>query len=208
MQRRIRTLAVLTAAALAAIVPLGAAPAWAAPTLTVSKTTGLTDGASVTVGGSGFTPNLKQIAVGQCIEEVKGPTDCNLAGGSQFVNADASGKVPTVTLKLAQKFGTFDCTKRTCVIAAQILPSGGNAGEIAANKASVKLTFGAAAQATTQAATQATTAAAEATALPKTGPGDEPFVVLLAGSALLTVGVGLLVVLPARRRRARTVEEM
>ena len=136
----------LVTAALAGIVPLGAAPAWAAPTLTVSKTTGLTDGASVTVGGSGFTPNLKQIAVGQCIEEVKGPTDCNLAGGSQFVNADAAGKIPTVTLKLAQKFGTFDCTKRACVIAAQILPSGGNAGEIAANKASVKLTFGAPAQ--------------------------------------------------------------
>ncbi|WP_327011219.1 neocarzinostatin apoprotein domain-containing protein [Dactylosporangium sp. NBC_01737] len=204
MQRRIPTLAVLITAALAGIIPLGAAPAWAAPTLTVSKTTGLTDGASVTVGGSGFTPNLKQIAVGQCIEEVKGPTDCNLAGGSQFVNADASGKLPTVTLKLAQKFGTFDCTKRACVIAAQILPSGGNAGEIAANKASVKLTFGAAGQATTQAAT----ATPEATALPKTGPGDEPFVVLLAGSALLTVGVGLLVILPARRRRARTAEGM
>jgi LPXTG-motif cell wall-anchored protein len=173
-------------------------------TLTVSKTTGLTDGASVTVGGSGFTANLKQIAVGQCIEEMKGPTDCNLAGGSQFVNADAAGNLPTVTLKLAQKFGTFDCTKRTCVIAAQILPSGGNAGEIAANKASVKLTLGAAAQSTTQAAA----ATAEATALPKTGPGDEPFVVLLAGSALVTVGVGLLVVLPARRRRARTAEGM
>ncbi len=206
MQRRIPTLAVLITAALAGIVPLGAAPAWAAPTLTVSKTTGLTDGASVTVGGSGFTPGLKQIAVGQCIEEVKGPTDCNLAGGSQFVNADAAGKLPTVTLKLATKFGTFDCTKRTCVIAAQILPSGGNAGEIAANKASVKLTFGAAAAAQTTAA--ATTAAAEPTALPKTGPGDEPFVVLLAGSALLTVGAGLLVILPARRRRARTMEGM
>lgn len=73
MQRRIPTLAVLITAALAGIIPLGAAPAWAAPTLTVSKTTGLTDGASVTVGGSGFTPNLKQIAVGQCIEEVKAP---------------------------------------------------------------------------------------------------------------------------------------
>ncbi|MEV4135990.1 neocarzinostatin apoprotein domain-containing protein [Dactylosporangium sp. NPDC049742] len=203
MQRRIASLAVLVTAALAGVVPLGAAPAWAAPALTVSKTTGLTDGVSVTVGGSGFTANLKQIAVGQCIEEVKGPSDCNLAGGSQFVNADASGKIPTVTLKLAQKFGTFDCTKRTCVIAAQILPSGGNAGEIAANKASVKLTFGAAAQPTTQAAAAATT---EATALPKTGPGDEPFVVVLAGSALLTLGVGLLVVLPARRRRAHTAE--
>jgi hypothetical protein len=202
MQRRIQTLAVLIAAALAAVVPLGAAPAWAAPTLTVSKTTGLTDGASVTVGGSGFTPNLKLIAVGQCIEEVKGPTDCNLAGGSQFVNADGAGKIPTVTLKLAAKFGTFDCTKRTCVVAAQILPSGGNAGEIAANKAAVRLTFGAAAQPTTAAAAATT----EAPALPKTGPGDEPFVVALAGSALLTVGVGLLVVLPARWRRARAAE--
>jgi LPXTG-motif cell wall-anchored protein len=128
---------------------------------------------------------------------VSGPTDCNLAGGSQFVNADGSGKIPTVTLKLAQKFGTFDCTKRQCVVAAQILPSAGNADQVAANKVSVKLTFGAAA-ATTAAAPAS--AAPQSTALPKTGPGDEPVVVVLAGTALLTLGAGLLVVLPARRR--------
>ncbi|GGM05923.1 neocarzinostatin apoprotein domain-containing protein [Dactylosporangium sucinum] len=201
MRHRLALLAVLSVAALGTVVPLGASPAWAAPTLSVSKTTGLADGTSVTVNGSGFTPSLKQIAVGQCIENMKGPTDCNLAGGAQFVNADASGKLPTVTIKLAQKFGSFDCTQRTCVVAAQILPSGNNGDEVEKNKVAVKLSFGAAA-APTSAAPAAT---AEATALPKTGPGDEPVVVVLAGTALLFLGIGLLVVLPARRRRARAV---
>ncbi|WP_238006572.1 neocarzinostatin apoprotein domain-containing protein [Dactylosporangium sp. AC04546] len=202
MRHRLALLAAFVVAALGTVVPLAASPAWAAPTLSVSKTTGLADGTSVTVNGSGFTPNLKQIAVGQCIENMKGPTDCNLAGGAQFVNADASGKLPTVTIKLAKKFGTFDCTQRTCVVAAQILPSGNNGGEVEKNKVAVKLSFGEAAAPTTSAAAAAT---AEATALPKTGPGDEPVVVVLAGTALLFLGVGLLVVLPARRRRARAV---
>lgn len=118
---RARAVAVL--AVLAVSVPMIASPAAAKPVLTLSKSSGLSDGASITVNGSGFTANLKQIAIGQCIAEVKGPTDCNLAGGAQFVNADASGKIPAVTLRVAKKFGSFDCTRRQCVIAAQILPS-------------------------------------------------------------------------------------
>ncbi|GIH02428.1 hypothetical protein Rhe02_04950 [Rhizocola hellebori] len=175
---------------LAATVLFGASPAQAAPTLTLSKSTGLSDGDRITVNGSGFKPGLTQIAIGQCIAEVAGPTDCNLAGGAQFVNADANGKIPEVTLKLAVKFGNFDCTKRQCVIAAQILPSGNNAEDIAANKTSTRITFG-------------TATTSPSPTLPKTGPGDEYVVITLAGSALLLCGIGVVLLLPRRRRAWR-----
>jgi hypothetical protein len=175
---------------LAATVLFGASPAQAAPTLTLSKATGLKDGDRITVNGSGFKPGLTQIAIGQCIAEVAGPTDCHLAGGAQFVNADANGKIPAVSLKLAEKFGTFDCTKRQCVIAAQVLPSGNNAEDVAANKATTRITFGTGSPPPT---------------LPKTGPGDEYVVITLTGSALLLCGIGFMLLLPQRRRwRSRT----
>jgi LPXTG-motif cell wall-anchored protein len=175
----------MTLGVLAATVLLGASPAQAAPALSLSKSSGLKDGDRITVNGTGFKPNLTQIAIGQCIAEVAGPTDCHLGGGAQFVNADASGKIPEVTLKLAEKFGTFDCTKRQCVIAAQVLPSGNNAEDVAANKVTVRITFGTASQAPT---------------LPKTGPGDEYLVITLAGSALLLCGIGFVLLLPRRWR--------
>lgn len=178
--------AALALGVLAATVLFGAGPAQAAPTLTLSKSTGLKDGDRITVNGSGFKPGLTQIAIGQCIAEVSGPTDCHLAGGAQFVNADATGKIPAVTLKLSEKFGSFDCTKRQCVVAAQILPSGDNAGDIAANKTSTRITFGTASSAPT---------------LPKTGPGDEYLVIALTGSAALLCGIGFVLLLPRARRR-------
>lgn len=178
---------------------LAAVPASAASKLTLSKSTGLVDGDRITVNGTGFTPNLTQIAIGQCIADVKGPADCNLAGGATFVNADASGKIPAVSLKLSIKFGTFDCSKVACVVAAQILPSTNTPDVVAANAAKVSITFGGGAAATTPAGAGPTSAAP---VLPKTGPGDEYVVVVLAGSALLLSGIGFLLLLP-RRRRAR-----
>jgi LPXTG-motif cell wall-anchored protein len=177
-----------------ASVVLAAGPASAASKLTLSKSTGLVDGDRITVNGSSFTPNLTQIAIGQCIAAVQGPSDCNLAGGATFVNADASGNIPPVSLKLSIKFGAFDCTKVACVIAAQILPSSATPDVVAANKATVSITFGGSAATTT--GTAPTTAAS----LPKTGPGDEYVVLILAGSALLLPGIGFLLLLPHRRR--------
>src|SRR5215510_2958463 len=87
------------------VVLVDGSPALAAPTLHVSKTSGLADGEQITVYGTGFTASLQQIAIGQCIKNPVGPTDCNLSGGSQFTNADASGKTPTLTLKMAKTFG-------------------------------------------------------------------------------------------------------
>ena len=148
-----RRLAALAAAVVVLLGPaslFGAAPAYAAASLTVSKTTGLKDGDRVTVNGSGFSPNMKQIAVGQCKAGMKGPSDCNLAGGATFVNADASGKIPTVTLSVKEKFGSFDCTRIKCIIGAQILPQAGTPAEVAANTSIVEISFGGAAPAPTK----------------------------------------------------------
>lgn len=229
IRRRALTLAALLATSSGLAVVAAPPAAFAAPTLTVSATTGLTDKQQVIVNGSGFTPNLKQIAVGQCVAGFKGPTDCNLSGGAAFVNADGSGKLPTVTLKLAQKFGAFDCTKRECVVAAQILPTSGNADQVEANKVSVTLTFGkkltqqpspGAPSATP--APAAPTATPEATTAPSTGPAgaagtstptlnanpvsagpDRYAVTVLVGSGLLLLCIGLLVLMPYRNRRTQ-----
>ncbi|WP_052744924.1 neocarzinostatin apoprotein domain-containing protein [Micromonospora sp. HK10] len=229
IRRRALTLAALLATSSGLAVVAAPPAAFAAPTLTVSATTGLTDKQQVIVNGSGFTPNLKQIAVGQCVAGFKGPTDCNLSGGAAFVNADGSGKLPTVTLKLAQKFGAFDCTKRECVVAAQILPTSGNADQVEANKVSVTLTFGKkSAQQPSPGAPSATPAPAapaatpEATTAPSTGPAgaagtstptlnanpvsagpDRYAVTVLVGSGLLLLCIGLLVLMPYRNRRTQ-----
>lgn len=187
MRESTRRVALVMLATFLTTLAVGPAPASAAPTLTLSKSSGLKDGDRITVNGSGFKPGLTQIAIGQCIAEVTGPTDCNLAGGAQFVNADTNGRIPEVALKVAEKFGSFDCTKRQCVIAAQVLPSGNNSEDVAANKTSTRISFGTATQ---------------APSLPRTGPGDEYLVVMLTGSALLLCGVGFVLLLP-RRRAAR-----
>jgi hypothetical protein len=208
------------------IVLLDSSPALAAPTLHVSKTSGLADGEQITVYGTGFTASLQQIALGECIKNPTGPTDCNLSGGAQFTNADASGKTPTLTLKMAKSFSGHNCATEGCVIAAQILPSSASEEVVNANKASVTITFGggttttaptktttstksatATATSTTAAAGGATTGGGSTTsttnaaALPTTGPGLEWATLLMIGAALLLPGVGLIAMLPARRRR-------
>ncbi|MEV6300000.1 neocarzinostatin apoprotein domain-containing protein [Actinoplanes sp. NPDC051861] len=181
-------------------------PAVAAPKLTVSKTSGLKDGDTVTVSGSGFTPNLKNIALGQCIKNPQTSTDCNLAGGAVFVNADSSGKTSKISLKLATTFDDHKCGTNGCVIAAQILPSAAEPAVVAANKAQVPITFTSSGGTTASPKTSTTTAAAATAdeALPKTGPGLEWATMALIGSAFLLPGMGLLAMLPARRRRLAT----
>ncbi|MFF5083777.1 neocarzinostatin apoprotein domain-containing protein [Actinoplanes sp. NPDC000266] len=225
-----RSLALAAAAGItmaATVVLVDASPALAAPTLNVSKTTGLKDGEQITVSGTGFTKNLQQIAIGQCIKDVKGPADCNLSGGSQFTNADGTGKTPTLTLKMSAVFSGHDCTKVACVIAAQILPSSAPEETVNANRASVAITFttgGGSTKTPTPTATTksptsggTTTSASSSTtaaggtggddggtggdALAKTGPGLEWATVVLIGGGLLLPGLGLIAILPARRRR-------
>lgn len=211
MTHKLSTALRAMAASLAlALVMLVAAPAaTAAPKTDVSATTGLTDGQTITVSGSGFTPNLKAIAVGQCKAGYKGPVDCNLPAGATFVPTDASGNFKAVKLVLKEKFGSVDCTKDQCVIGSAPLPTDNAPDVVAANTVDVELTFGAAAAepapdeaaptaAPTQAVAPETNTAGD---LPKTGGMDSLPVLLLAGSALVLPGVALLIGMPSRRRR-------
>ncbi|WP_370614817.1 neocarzinostatin apoprotein domain-containing protein [Mumia qirimensis] len=196
--------------ALGLVMLICAPAASAAPKIDVSKTSGLTDGASITVSGTGFAPNLKSIAVGQCKTGYTGPADCNTATGATFVNADASGSFKAVTLKMKEKFGSVDCTKQKCVIGAAPLPTNNSAAVVSANTVDVVLEFGAAAPVADPAPTEAAPAPEPTQAvapetntagdLPKTGGMDSLPVLLLAASALVLPGLALLVGMPSRRR--------
>lgn len=208
----------LAAAVAAGLVIAGAvlfvqpAPALAAAKLHVSKTTGIADGEKITVYGTGFTPGLTDLALGQCVKDPATATDCNLTGGAEFVSTDASGKTKTLTLTIQKSFSGKSCDNG-CVVAAQLLPSSHTADEVAANKVQVTIKFGSGTATTSATATATTTKSSTATAgatatteddpgaLPKTGPGQEWATVVLIGSALLLPGAGLLLLLPARRRR-------
>jgi hypothetical protein len=195
---------VLAAVAAILVVLVTAPPSFAAPTLSVSATTGLTDGQTITISGSGFDANLSSIAIGQCIKGYTGPGDCNTAGGAKFRTADANGKVEAFTIVVKEKFANFDCTKQQCVIAAAPLPTNYDAATIKANTYIVPITFGSAASAEPAAAaatTAATTTTATTTsALPKTGAGDSVPVLMLGASALLAAGIGVMLLVPGRRR--------
>ncbi len=192
----------LAAAAALLVVLVTAPPSFAAPTLSVSATTGLTDGQTLTISGSGFDPNLSSIAIGQCTADYVGPADCNTSGGATFKNADASGAVSSFTIVVKEKFGSVDCTTEKCVIAAGPLPTAADAATVEKNTYVVPITFGApaAAPAATTAAPAATTTATAPSTLPKTGAGDSVPVLLLGASALLAAGIGVMLLVPGRRR--------
>jgi hypothetical protein len=191
-----------------------AAPAFAAPTLTVSATEGLTDGQTITIEGGGFAPNLKGIAVGQCRVGFTGPADCNLSGGATFRNADADGNIDSVTVKLAIKFADVDCTVEQCIIAAEPLPTTSGPEEVAANSVEVPIYFGDAAPAAAAppaAAPAAPVAAAPVAAAPAgttdlqltSAETDNTVLYVLLGSNVVLVALGLYLGLGRGRGPAR-----
>ncbi|MBB3043634.1 LPXTG cell wall anchor domain-containing protein [Nocardioides sp. LMS-CY] len=200
----------LAAAAAVLVVLVTAPPSFAAPALTISQTQGLSDGQTLTISGAGFAPNLKGIAIGQCVDGYVGPADCNLQGGAKFRDADASGKVAAFTVVVKKQFGGHDCTKVQCVIAGAPLPTAADKATVSANTSVTKISFGSAAPAEpTQSATDApattgddtsTDAGSDAGSLPKTGAGDSVPVLMLGATALLAAGVGVVLLVPGRRR--------
>ncbi len=198
--------ALAAGAALTIVTIVGAPPSMAAPTLEVSQLTGLKDGQTVTVKGSGFKPGLSGIAVGQCIDGMTGPKDCNLPNGSTFRTADASGSIGEFTIVVNEKFGANDCATTKCVIGAQPLPGAVDAATLQGNLVYHDISFGEVAAAPAPSApavaptTAATTTAPTDSTLPKTGGGDSLPVVVLAGSALVLGGLGVMVAMPSRRR--------
>ncbi|MFF9347203.1 enediyne antibiotic chromoprotein [Streptomyces sp. NPDC014734] len=98
--------------------------AMAAPAVSVTPASGLTDGATVTLTATGLTPGTVY-HVGQCSYVETDVAACNPAT-SVDVAADASGKV-TAQVKVFAKFdavtgaeakpwGTVDCNSRTCAV--------------------------------------------------------------------------------------------
>ena len=97
----------------------------AAPSVTVTPSTGLTDGQRVTVAVTGLTP---EAAVGQCTYAEEGPV-CNPGSWVQFRTNDGNG---STTVPVRQSFegytvaedgtfaywGTVDCTRLACVVGA------------------------------------------------------------------------------------------
>lgn len=200
MTNRLRHLTRGAAAAAALlVVTLVAAPAYAAPTLNVSQLTGLTDGQTITISGGGFEPNLTSIAIGQCITGYTGPSDCNTAGGATFRNADANGNIAQFTITVTETFGGHDCTKVQCMIAAGPLPNAADAATIAANTVEKNITFGAPAAAESPTAEPTTAPTTPTEPLPQTGAGDSIPALLLAATAMLAIGGGLVLLLPGRR---------
>ncbi len=185
------------------LVLLIAPPSFAAPAMNVSQLTGLKDGQTITVSASGFEPNLTSIAMGECIAGYTGPSDCNTSGGATFRNADAQGNVASFTLVVKEVFGSHDCTKVQCMIAAAPLPTASDDATIAANTVEMNITFASAETETTAPAPTDSAAPLPSDpeeALPHTGAGDSLPVMLLAASALLASGAGVMLLVPSRRR--------
>jgi hypothetical protein len=85
------------------------APAASGPQLVVTPAEGLTDGQTVQVTGSGFTPG-KSLAVAQCRIDNQGPADCHTAG-STFVTVAADG---TLTAEIRIKTGPIGTASAVC----------------------------------------------------------------------------------------------
>ncbi|WP_162598767.1 neocarzinostatin apoprotein domain-containing protein [Nocardioides gilvus] len=192
------TRALAGAVALLFVTFLSAPPAFAAATIEVSQLEGLKDGQSVTISGAGFSPGMKEIAVGQCVEGANGPSMCNIATGATFKDADGSGNIASLTIVVKEKFGSYDCTTQQCTIGAQPLPGTASDAEVAANTVYHNISFGdvAAAPAAEEAPAAAPAAAGEE--LPKTGPGQEIALALVLGTLMLLLGGATLWFMPRR----------
>ncbi|WP_165966115.1 neocarzinostatin apoprotein domain-containing protein [Actinomadura sp. 7K534] len=179
-----------------ALFPLAAGTA-AAPELHVSRSADLTPGETITVTGTGFRPGLKAVAVGLCREGyTNGLKDCDLGGGSTFVNVDAEGRLPEVRLKARPEFSGIDCMTRQCVIGAGPLPGTVPDAVYDTNTAVVRVGFkGSSFKGGAVVRTSAAPAAA-------TGPGTGgPSTPLWAATVALLVLAGGVVTVVQRRSR-------
>ncbi len=102
------------------------------PSVTVSKNSGLKNGQTVTVTGSGFTPGDSVYAV-ECLKGATGQSSCDLTTATAItVNTD--GTLPSTSFKVVTgavasgTCGTTAANARNCVIAVANI-SGGDAGE-------------------------------------------------------------------------------
>jgi hypothetical protein len=113
-RQALTTTAVIAVAALGALLGFAGPAAAAGPSITVSPSSGLTNGQNVTVKGSGFTANYANMVIVQCAATATGANGCD-TNDVKFTKADANGAF-TVTLTVRSKFGSTDCTKVECIV--------------------------------------------------------------------------------------------
>ncbi len=110
--KRFGSLAMAVAIASAGSLASGQAPALgAARAIVVTPASGLSDGQSVAVTGSGFSPNASMAAT-QCLAGAVAQASCDLSGVSVFAS-DAAGAFHaslTVHASITTPTGTADCT--------------------------------------------------------------------------------------------------
>ena len=140
-----------------------AAPAAAAPGLSVTPSTGLSDGQSVSVSGTGFAANATNINVVQCQSGSTSANSCNIAGGQFFQHTNASGAF-TVSITVKASFGSVNCTKVTCMIVAHA-----GTDPTSGDTAMTNISFGAAA-----ASSAASTPPAGGSSAPQQGSSSTP----------------------------------
>ena len=113
--------AAAVAIACAAVICLDATAAGANPGISVSPSTGLHDGQTVTVTGSGFTKN-GTVYIVECKAGATSEGQCsfNFSDLSTVVvaKADGSGNLRSPSPALKSSFKSTDCTKVACEIAA------------------------------------------------------------------------------------------
>ncbi|MFD7131957.1 neocarzinostatin apoprotein domain-containing protein [Streptomyces sp. NPDC059894] len=106
---------------------LAAGPAQAAGVLTVSKSTGLAVGDTVTVSAKGLSKNQSFAPLGLCKPDPSGPTDCDTSADAAYIGkTDADGvwhssstDATSVKVTIKAQAGGASCTSAAgaCVIA-------------------------------------------------------------------------------------------
>jgi hypothetical protein len=135
MSVRVMARVAASVAGVVLLVPLMAAPAAAAPAMTIAPDSDLVDFQQVTVSGSGYTPGAT-IGIVQCIDDPGGQENCDLSTLG-YTSADAGGafSAPFEVQRLITVQGAeVDCAPDACSVGA------GNISDFA-EAAAAPLTF-------------------------------------------------------------------
>jgi hypothetical protein len=87
----------------------------ATPHITVTPSSGLSNGQTVTVHGTGYSANVKNINIIQCPVSGASQNSCNVPDAKIFQSSDGSGSF-TVQLVVRSTINGVDCTKVACMI--------------------------------------------------------------------------------------------
>ena len=167
-----------SAAVIGAVAAVGAAvlafasPAAAAAAITVTPHSGLSDGQTVTVKGTGFKANTSLVVI-ECPTNATGSNGgsvCDVNDGKIGITSDGNGAFSTTLTVKVKPSSSVDCTKQGCLIQAHegFNPNSGQT-------ATAPISFGSAGGGSSSSAPSSTTSAASGgtttSAPPATGGG-------------------------------------